>query len=177
MNMHDSEPRRTTVVDDNIGDYSISQLFFRLAIAYADTSHHSVQSMLVGSLPRTFAHAQTMHFLFGHAVELFLKGAIFKSTGKIEITHDLESLYHRYRNLYPKKMFELSGRILETVKKNPDSPHSEFPRFPIDTLGNVWRGYNAYTLEKWVTEIEHFRHDLERLIPKIDPLPTPPIEV
>jgi hypothetical protein len=176
MTMHDSEPGRTTVVDDNIGDYSKTQLFFRLAIGYADTSYHSVQSMLAGSLPSTFAHAQAMHFLFEHAVELFLKGAICKSTGEIKITHNLERSYHRYRNLYPKKTFELSGRILDMVKTNPNSPHSEFPRFPTDTCGNVWRGYNAYTLEEWRTEIEHFRNDLERLIPEIDPLPQVPFE-
>lgn len=129
--------------------------------------------MLVGDLPRTFAHAQTTHFIFDHAIELFLKGAILKSTGKFEASHDLQSLFGRYRNLYPTKAFEFTIRIAETVKVSPQSPHSEFPRYPVDTDGNVWGGYNAYTLETWLTETEHLRQDLERLIPKIDPLPPP----
>ena len=83
MTENDAGPQRTTVIDDNIGDYTKPQLFFRLAVAYADSSHHIVRSMLAGELPATFAHAQTTHFLFDHAVELFLKGAILKITGKL----------------------------------------------------------------------------------------------
>jgi hypothetical protein len=73
------------------------------------------------------------------------------------------------------KAFEFTIRIAETVKANLQSPHSEFPRYPIDTDGNVWEGYNAYTLETWLGETEHLRQDLERLIPEIDPLPPPAI--
>jgi HEPN domain-containing protein len=175
MKQHDAERERTTVIDDNIGDYTKPQLFFRLAIAYADSSHQIVRSMLAGDLPQTFAHAQTTHFLFDHAVELFLKGAILKSTGKIENTHDLQPLFGRYRNLYPKKAFEFTIRIAETVKANPQSPHSKFPRYPMDADGNVWEGHNAYTLETWLAETEHLRQDLERLIAEIDPLPPPAI--
>lgn len=130
--------------------------------------------MLDGDLPQTFAHAQTMHFLFDHAVELFLKGAILKSTGEIKRVkrpHDLQPLYSRYRKLYPKKEFDFKCRIVETVKRNPKSPHSEFPRYPVDIAGNVWEGHNAYTLETWLTETEHLREDFERLISQIDPLP------
>ncbi|MGZ9153343.1 MAG: hypothetical protein ACXW6J_08685, partial [Candidatus Binatia bacterium] len=100
MKQHNAERVRTTVIDDNIGDYTKPQQFFRLAIAYADSSHQIVRSMLASDLPQTFAHAQTTHFLFDHAVELFLKGAILKSTGEIENTHNLQSLVGRYRNLY-----------------------------------------------------------------------------
>jgi hypothetical protein len=174
VKQHDTPPHRTTVVDDNIGDYTKPELFFRLASAYADSSHQIVRSMLAGDLPQTFAHAQTTHFLFAHAVELFLKGAILKSTGTIEThRHQLQPLYNRYRNLYPKKEFDFTGRIVETVKENPKSPHSEFPRYPMDREGIVWEGYNAYTLETWLTETEHLREDFERLIPQIDPLPQP----
>lgn len=175
MNQHDAERERTTVIDDNIGDYTKPQLFFRLAIAYADSSHQIIRSMLAGDLPQTFAHAQTTHFLFDHAVELFLKGAILKLDGKIISTHDLQQLFSKYRYLYPKKAFEFTIRIAETVKANLQSPHSKFPRYPMDTKGNVWEGYNAYTLEIWLAETEHLRQDLERLIPKIDPLPPPAI--
>lgn len=173
MKQHNTPPQRTTVVDDNVGDYTKPELFFRLALAYADSSHQIVRSMLAGDLPQTFAHAQTTHFLFAHAVELFLKGAILKSTDAIETHHHLQLLYNRYRNLYPKKKFDFTGRIVETVEENPKSPHSEFPRYPVDSEGNVWEGYNAYTLETWLTETEHLREDFERLIPQIDPLPQP----
>jgi hypothetical protein len=176
VKQHDTSPQQTTVVDDNIDDYTKPELFFRLATAYADSSHQIVRSMLAGDLPQTFAHAQTMHFLFDHAVELFLKGAILKSTGEIKRVnrpHDLQPLYSRYRKLYPKKDFDFRGRIVETVKRNPKSPHSEFPRYPVDIEGNVWKGYNAYTLETWLLETEHLREELQRLIPQIDPLPQP----
>ncbi len=160
-----------TVIDDNIGDYSKPQLFFRVSIAYSNSSRHIFQSMLNGSLPATFAQAQTAHFLFDHAVELFIKGAILKLTNSIEKSHDLQSLYGRYRKLYPKKKFELTGRILDTVKKDKNSPHSEFPRYPIDKDGNTWQGYNAYTIEKWIAEAQHMCTDLNKLIQEIDPLP------
>jgi len=173
MNQHDTPPQRTTVVDDNIDDYTKPELFFRLATAYADSSHQIVRSMLAGDLPQTFACAQTAHFLFDHGVELFLKGAILKSTGAIELNHQLQPLYRRYRKLYPKKEFDFTGRIVETVKQNPQSPHSEFARYPVDSKGNVWEGHNAYTLETWLTETQHLREDFERLIPQIDPLPQP----
>ncbi len=175
MNQQDSQHGRTTVIDDNLGDYSTPQLFFRLAIAYADSSHQIVRSMLAGDLPQTFAHAQTTHFLFDHAIELFLKGAILKSTGQPGNTHDLQSLFGSYRNLYPKKAFEFTIRIAETFKKDNKSPYSEFPRYPIDNKGKVWQGYNAYTLETWLIETERLREDLGRLIPVIAPLPSPAI--
>jgi HEPN domain-containing protein len=175
MKHQDAERERATVIDDNIGDYTKPQLFFRLATAYADSSHQIVRSMLAGDLPQTFAHAQTAHFLFDHAVELFLKEAILKSTGELKNIHHLRELYGRYRKLYTKKSFEFTGRILETVKENPRSPHSEFPRYPVDTDGNVWEGYNAYTLETWLTEMKHLRDDLKRLIQEIDRLPPPSI--
>jgi hypothetical protein len=171
VKQHDSPPQRTIVFDDNIGDYTKPQLFFRLASAYADSSHQIVRSMLAGELPQTFAHAQTTHFLFAHAVELFLKGAILKSTREILISHHLQPLYKRYRSLYPTKEFDFTGRIVETVKESPKNPHSEFPRYPVDSKGDVWEGYNAYTLETWLTEMEHLREDFKRLIPQIDPLP------
>ena len=175
MSQYDAERERTKVIDDNIGDYTKPQLFFRLATAYADSSHQIVRSMLAGDLPQTFAHAQTTHFLFDHAMELFLKGAILKVTGAIENTHHLQQLYARYRKLYPKKAFEFTIRITETVEAKPQSPYSGFPRYPVDTDGNAWEGYNAYTLETWLTETEHLRQDLERLIREIDPLPPPAI--
>jgi hypothetical protein len=173
VKQHNTPPQRTTVVDDNIGDYTKPELFFRLASAYADSSDQIVRSMLASELPQTFAHAQTAHCLFAHAVELFLKGAILKSTGKIVIGHHLQPMYNRYRSLYPKKEFDFTGRIVETVRENPKSPHSEFPRYPVDSKGTVWEGYNAYTLETWLTETEHLREDFKRLIPQIDPLPQP----
>jgi HEPN domain-containing protein len=175
VNEHDIVQQPTTVIDDNIGDYTKPELFFRLASAYADSSHQIVRSMLDDYLPQTFAHAQVTHFLFTHALELFLKGAILKSTGEIKRTkrpHDLRPLYRRYRKLYPKKEFDFTGRIAETIKQNPNSPHSEFPRYP-DIEGNVWEGHNAYTLETWLIETEHLREDFDRLIPRIDPLPQP----
>ena len=165
--------KRTTVIDDNIDDYTKPQLFFRLATGYAGSSHQLFKSILAGDLPQTFGHAQAAHFLFDHAVELFLKGAILKSTDKIEHTHCLEPLFKRYRKLYPKKEFEFTGRIAETVRHDRTSPHSEFPRYPIDRSGNVWSGYNAYSLETWLKQSEHLRDDLARLIPKIEPLPIP----
>ena len=176
MNEHDIVQQPTTVIDDNIGDYTKPELFFRLASAYADSSYQIVRSMLDDYLPQTFAHAQVTHFLFTHALELFLKGAILKSTGEIKRTkrpHDLQPLYRRYQKLYPKKEFDFTGRIAETVKQNPNSPHSEFPRYPVDIEGNVWEGHNAYTLETWLIETECLREDFKRLIPQIDPLPQP----
>jgi len=180
VNEHDIMQQPTMVIDDNIGDYTRPELFFRLASAYADSSHQIVRSMLDAYLPQTFAHAQVTHFLFTHALELFLKAAILKSTGEIKRNkrpHDLQPLYRRYRKLYPKKEFDFTGRIAETVKQNPNSPHSEFPRYPVDTEGNVWEGHNAYTLETWLIETEHLRKDFERLIPQIDPLPQPAFSV
>ena len=173
MTEHNAARQCTTVIDDNIGDYTKSQLLFRLAIAYSDASHHVVRSMLAGELPATFPLAQTAHFLFDHAVELFLKGAILKRTDNIEKTHHLQPLYGRYRNLYPNKKFEFTGRIRDAVISNPNSPHSEFPRYPVDTEGNIWQGHNAYTLETWATETQCLCNDLKRLIPEIDPLPPP----
>lgn len=168
--------QRTIVIDDNVGDYTTPQLFFRLAIAYADSSHQLVCSILAGDLPKTFAHAQPVEFLFDHALELFFKGAILQSTRTFESTHHLQQLFGRYGNLFPKKEFQFTIRIAETVKDNPQAPHSEFPRYPIDTKGNLWQGYNGYSLETWLAQTELLRQDLERLIPKICPLPAPAIE-
>jgi HEPN domain-containing protein len=172
MNQHDTEQPKT-VIDDKFDDYTKPQLFFRLAIAYADCSHQLFVAMLSGLLPQTFGHAQAGHFLFDHAIELFLKGAILRSTGKIEITHNLEPLYNKYRKLYCKEEYGFAARIAEAIRRNPASPHSEFPRYPVDACGNIWDGYNAYTLETWLKEAEHLRSDLAHIIPKIDPLPPP----
>lgn len=171
-----SEPdddNRIRVIDDNIGDYSKPQLFFRLAIAYADSSRILFAAMIDDSSRRTFAHAQAAHFLFEHALELFFKGALLKKTGQYDNTHHLDQLQSRYRKEYPKKLFALSGRIEETVKHDPQAPKSEYPRYPVDQNGNVWTGYNAYSIDVWKQEIDHLRSDLARLVALIDPLPPP----
>lgn len=166
--------KRTTVVDDNIGDYSKQQLFFRLAVAYGDASRRLFDSMLEGSLAQSFCHAQAGHFLLDHAVELFLKGAILAANKPIDNTHHLDQLHNLYCKLYPKRIFRFTGDIAETVRHDTSSPHSKFPRYPIDTDGNLWGGYNAYTLETWKKEAESLCEDFGRLIPLIAPLPPPP---
>lgn len=158
------------VVNDNFDD-TLPQRFFRLAIGYAGSSRYLFRAIIDGSLPPTFDQCQAAHFLFDHALELFFKGAIYEKTGKLEPTHELEQLYNRYRKLYPKKAFAMSGRIAETVKNDPNSPFSEFARYPVDSNGNLWRGQNSYTAVTWENEVACLCADLSRLIPLISPLP------
>ena len=152
MKRHEAQNEKIPVINYNIGDYSKTQLFFRLAVGYTDSSHRLFSSMLANELPKSFAHAQVAHFFLDHALELFLKGALLKKGENLRNTHHLEQLYNRYCKLYPNNTYNFTGRIQETITDVTDSPHSEFPRYPVNTNGEIWAGYNAYTLENWLEQ-------------------------
>jgi hypothetical protein len=106
---------------------------------------------------------------------LFLKGAILARNDEASRNHRLDQLHARYEELYPESEFRFSGRISETVHPDPNSPHSEFPRYPENKRGDLWFGPNAYTLDTWHSEAETMRADIARLVSLIDPLPPKPL--
>src|SRR3954469_10794823 len=119
----DPASQELILVDDSFDD-SESQKFFRLATAYAKSSHFLFESIISGKLPATFEQAKTAHLLFDHAAELFFKGAELKKNGSFDKHHKLEDLYKAYQTSYPETEFKLSGKIDETVRHDPQTPNS-----------------------------------------------------
>ncbi len=159
---------KAKILSWDLEDLSIQQKYFHLAKAYLDSSITLFGMMITDSQLATFSHAQAAAHLFEQGLELFLKGALRQAGRNPGNTHDLAGLHRQFRNLYPGKRYEFTGRINEAVQEHPNQPHMEWTRYPIDQNGKAWRGNSFFNLDLWKDQTEAFRKDFDRLIPLIE---------
>ena len=164
----DGEHVVSRVFSWDLEDLTAPQKHFHLAKAYLDSCIHVFEGIIGDALPATFSHAQSAAFLFGHGLELFLKGGIAQAGRHVPTHHNIQQIYREFSNLYPGKKFQFEGRIEEAVTQDPNRPHGEFTRYPIDKSGSVWMGHFDFVLELWLEQMQAFRKDFERLTPLIE---------
>jgi len=151
----------------DINEKQLSERYFILAQSYIECSIIIFESILRKSLDETYSNGHSGALLFGHSLELFLKGSIIHSKGKVDNTHSLEKLYNEFKNIFPGKKFEFNGEIDTFIKQDKQLPYNEFLRYPIDKDGNVWIGNYFYDFDIWTDQLRIFKNDYKRLLPLI----------
>jgi len=157
MSLYSWDYKRSTPADE----------WFRMAHAYIEASDVLFANLGDGGLSATFHHAKAAAFLFEQSLEHFLKGSLLVAGDRITRTHDLGSLYARFRKLFPGKSFSWTGRIDEVAAPIPTQPGSEFLRYPADASGAEWSGNAHFELAIWHPQVRAFREDYLRLEPLI----------
>lgn len=148
----------------DINEKPKSERYFILAQSYIECSISIFESILQKSLEATYSNGHSGAFLFGHSLELFLKGAIIYAKGKVDNIHNLENLYNEFKKSYPGKNFEFNGEIDDFIKQDKLMPYNKFFRYPIDNEGNVWFGNYFYNFEIWNDQLRKFKNDYKRLL-------------
>lgn len=151
----------------DINEKPLSERYFILAQSYIECSFFIFESILSESLDNTYSNGQSGALLFGHSLELFLKGSIIHAKGRVDNTHSLEKLYNEFKKTFPGKIFEFDGEIDNFIKQDKSQPYNEFFRYPIDKDSNVWIGNFFYDFNVWTNQVNIFKNDYERLLPMI----------
>jgi HEPN domain-containing protein len=139
---------------------------FRLSQAYLDCSNRLFHSLHASELPRTFDHVRAASFLFEHALELFLKGAIMSATGKQTFGHNLHDLYARFLAQYGDR-FTFESEIERFTELDPNSTRAEYSRYPFDKDGEDWVQGNSVSLQRAIVQTDALKRDFNRVIASI----------
>ena len=129
-----------------------------------------------------------------HAIELFLKGAILARNPKEKlISHDIQVLSTRYKNLYQGKKYEFhapfisrdkvdlsdlySPEDIEEVnsfikKSERKNPSDQRYRYPENLDGQPWDGLVGFEPESCLVVIKNLKADIARLTSFIFPANT-----
>ncbi|MBS0151366.1 MAG: hypothetical protein JSR31_10530 [Nitrospira sp.] len=161
--------------------------FFSYADAYLSASAVLCRQMKNDSTRYTWPHATVILMLAAHAVELFLKGALLKSTGKLSATHDIQQLAEKYRETFqnlvltweipfanPCSETELIAQMKQQwpdideahiktfITSTPDP--SILYRYPFDKPGKQWPGvYGFTTPTQLLTMLDWLEFDFKRI--------------
>jgi HEPN domain-containing protein len=141
--------------------------WFRMAHAFVEASDRLFTDMKDGRIAGTFHHGKAAAFLFDQSLEHFLKASLIVAGDGITRSHDLGSLYSRFRKRFPGKAFAWTGRIAEMAKSFPTQPANEFLRYPTDSSGVEWKGNTHCDLDVWCVQVKAFGEDFSRLEPRI----------
>lgn len=175
------------VVESDLVHLSIPDQFFEFSKAYLESA-----SILCGILKRarrksSYARGSVVLYLTGHAIELFLKGAILlrKPSEKLTNSHDLCALNRRYRKLYPatkhklvapfisedeadlsgalgpESAMKLRSHLEEWSKRNPWGQRHRYPRNR--ELG-IWVGAVGFEPVSFHLELKDLKTSVARLI-------------
>lgn len=122
-----------------------------------------------------WANAAVALMLSAHAVELFLKGAIFNKDPSAKVDHhNIEELYEIYCNIYTAEDFyfdmpfktEYSGMSEEEVetpkKSNPPAP-SVLYRYPTATGNKEWEGAYGFEASTFLPVLDQLLNDFRML--------------
>lgn len=119
------------------------------AKAYLDASITLCSQMLNGDFKSSYSHSRVILSLAYHSIELFLKGAILKKTGKAATKgHELDNLEQEYLRLYTDDEFAFdvpfnteylgfSRKQIEDLRKQ-EPPLDQTFRYHTDLSRSTW---------------------------------------
>jgi hypothetical protein len=157
----------TVIIEPDLPGKSEASQMLWLGSAYADAAKVLVESMLADDFGQHHANVRVILHLCRHALELFLKGAIGSRTGCVPRgTHRLATLFDQYKILYPSKEHHFSFPFSEQVFFKDDMfpetieqfhrTHDQRFRYPSDTKGNPFDGFDIFDLSKQAEAIADF---------------------
>lgn len=138
------------IVDSEILHLSVPARFFAYARAYRSAAAALCHHMATDRESRGWPNASVVLMLAAHAVELFLKGAIYFRDPTADIEHHrIDALVEEYSKHYPEPSFawdipfggEYPGFTeaeIQAIKKTAPVP-SVLYRYPVDRGGKEWK--------------------------------------
>lgn len=142
-----------------------------LGSAYAEAAKILARSMINDDFGQQHSNVRVIMHLCRHALELFFKGAIGFATGRIpRKTHRLATLFDKYKSIYtepeyhfnfpfPDQVFLVDDFFPETVEQFHRTHDQRF-RYPADSKGDVFDGYESFNIPEQAEAIEEFWQSL-----------------
>ena len=174
----------------------VSDQLISYADAYRASSATLCQKMLDDPPRCTWPNAAVVLMLAAHAVELFLKGALYKRKPDFKAWdhgHNLDSLGAAYRSQFQDSRYDweipftsqLSPEewIAEMMKVAPQfteeelrahrgssriPPPSILHRYPVDRTGNDWKGLHGFEPGSFMLLLAQLERDFNRIKAHID---------
>ena len=146
-----------------------------LARAYLDASAHLCEAMISGTFPRTYSHGITILGLAHHSVELFYKGVIHVTTGKMpSSTHNLHTLEKCVKQIAPDIAaafaplfgFKVTpeGEDAITQQKTIEQKRDQRFRYHHDKDGKRWPGVQGFKAETFLPQLRECFSQYEALM-------------
>lgn len=151
-----------------IDGLSIPDRYFSLARSYLDGSRALCEEMVNDDFAPQYSNTRVILHLCRHAVELFFKGAISKTTNsRPPKTHNLASLLAEYERVLPGDHFrfdipfgvealgtlepfpELEARVVDEHQKTLDQRY----RYPTDVTGTPFSNPEGFTPTTFLSEL------------------------
>lgn len=163
------------IVDSELLELSIPDRFFKYSESYGNGAKALVEKMVSDNSQATWPNAAVVLMLSVHSVELFLKGAIFKSDSKAKIAHhNIESLFEKYCQIYKEEKYYfdmpfkteylgMSEEEIEVLKENKRPTPSVLYRYPTETGEVEWEGAYGFEASSFSPVISCLLQDYQRL--------------
>jgi hypothetical protein len=163
------------VVDSELVGMSIPARYFAYAEAYGDGAISITEKMISDESQSTWVNSAVVLMLSAHAVELFLKGALFKSDPTAKINHhNIEELYSLYCETYRKTEFEfympfkteypgMSEAEIESLKECKSPKPSVLYRYPTANGNTKWEGAFGFQASSFLQTLRQLKSDFSRL--------------
>lgn len=153
---------------------------FEFAKAYLAASKLLCQKITEEYNKAKYADGCVVIFNTYHAVELFLKGLIFKRDCRTKLHHDVGKLAKHYHSLYPEENYSWSvpfgmevlgdtNEVEEKLQKLKKAlPQDQIYRYPINKDGKPWFGAFAFEPSSFmkcvILPLEYDFQRLEKLV-------------
>lgn len=161
-------------IQQEVGD--IPTEFVKQARAHLDAAEKLNTLLFDGVWDSNYYRGQAVLWLTFHAVELYLKGFIWKLDPKESINgHSLDALTAKLKTIAPKTEFKPPFGI-ESLPPDPERAQQaeklerkihEMLRYPTDTGGNPWLGVRGFSASRFQKTLKLTRADCERLYVEI----------
>lgn len=164
------------VVDSELVGLSIPARYLAYADAYRDGAASITEKMISDDAQATWPNAAVVLMLSVHAVELFLKGALFKKDPKANLHHhNIEALYKLYCKSYDSPGFEfhmpfkteypgMSETEIAALMEERKSPApSVLYRYPTANGDTEWEGAFGFEASSFLPVLDQLRTDFSRL--------------
>lgn len=164
------------VGDSDLTNLSIPERYFAYAEAYGNAARALTEKMISDSEQSNWPNAAVVLMLSVHAVELFLKGAIFSKDPESKvITHDIDKLAELYSNEFPDEKcafnmpfkteyLGMSEAEIEVIKQQLKSPApSVLYRHPTASGKEEWKGAYGFEPNSFFPVVDELLNDFARL--------------
>ena len=172
------------LVDSDVLSLSIPEQYMEFSNAYMDSACRLCTVLARSTRKATYVRGSVVMYLAFHATELFLKGAILhkKPNENIGSCHNIETLFNRYKKLYPKKKYifdplfksedpDFSGIEPDQVKKlklkiqklKKDNPNDQRYRYPEKKDKQPWDDLQGFEASSSLVELKKNRSGLSSI--------------
>ena len=159
-------------VDSELIGLSVPQKFMSYAVAYLDAATALNRKIYDGDSPNDWPNSSVILHLATHAVELFLKSAIYSAEPEAKIEHhNLDKLYAEFLNRYPKDKFafempfatEHFGLTENEIASLKTPTQSVRYRYPTRNGVAEWDGAHGFKADMFELRLRQLRSDFGEL--------------